>query len=84
MINKELQKNFTMLNNDILQSQKLSFGARGLYIYMKSKEAENNSVFNVKELAENGGISVMKCKMLLLELLKAGLVKNNWEKVKWI
>lgn len=40
------------------------------------------TVFNVKELAENGGISVMKCKMLLLELLKAGLVKNNWEKVK--
>lgn len=80
MLNKKLQKNFTMLNNDILQSQKLSFGARGLYIYMKSREAENNSVFNVKELAENGGISVMKCKMLLLELLKAGLVKNIWEK----
>lgn len=82
MINKELQKKFTMLNNDILQSQKLSFGARGLYIYMKSREAENDPVFKVKELAENGGISVMKCKMLLLELLRAGLVKNNWEKVK--
>ena len=82
MLRKKLQKNFTMLNNDILQCQKLSFGARGLYIYMKSREAENNPVFNVKELAENGGISVMKCKMLVLELLKAGLVKNNWEKVK--
>ena len=82
MLRKKLQKNFTMLNNDMLQCQKLSFRARGLYIYMKSREAENNPVFNVKELAENGGISVMKCKMLLLELLKAGLVKNNWEKVK--
>lgn len=82
MLRKKLQKNFTMLNNDILQCQKLSFGARGLYIYMKSREAENNPVFNIKELAENGGIGVAKCKMLLLELLKAGLVKNNWEKVK--
>ena len=44
MLNKKLQKNYTMLNNDILQCQKLSFGARGLYIYMKSREAENNPV----------------------------------------
>ena len=80
MLNKNLQKNYTMLNNEILQSQKLSFGARGLYIYLKSREAEDNSVFCVKELAENGGISVVKCKILLLELLKAGLVKNIWEK----
>ena len=82
MLNKKLQKNFTMLNNDILQCQKLSFGARGLYIYMKSLEAENNTILDVKELAENGGISVVKCKMLLLELFRAGLVKNIWREVK--
>ena len=76
MLNKKLQKNYTMLNNNILQSQNLSFGARGLYIYMKSREAENNPVFNVKELAENGGIGVAKCKMLLNELLEAGLIDN--------
>ena len=31
MLNKKLQKNYTMLNNDILQLKGLSFGARGLY-----------------------------------------------------
>ena len=82
MLNKKLQKNYTMLNNDILQCEKLSFGARGLYIYMKSREAENNTILDVKELAENGGISVVKCKMLLLELFRAGLVKNIWREVK--
>lgn len=82
MLNKKLQKNYTMLNNDIIQCQKLSFGARGLYIYMKSLEAENNTILDVKELAENGGISVVKCKMLLLELFRAGLVKNIWREVK--
>ena len=76
MLNKKLQKNYTMLNNDILQCQKLSFGARGLYIYMKSREAENNPVFDVKELAENGGISVAKCKKLLSELDEAGFIDN--------
>ena len=82
MLNKKLQKNYTMLNNDILQCQKLSFEARGLYIYMKSLEAKNNTILDVKELAENGGISVVKCKMLLLELFRAGLVKNIWREVK--
>lgn len=82
MLNKKLQKNYTMLNNDILQLKGLSFGARGLYIYMKSLEAENNTILDVKELAENGGISVIRCKMLLLELFRAGLVKNIWREVK--
>ena len=43
---------------------------------MKSREAENNPVFDVKELAENGGISVAKCKKLLSELDEAGFIDN--------
>lgn len=76
MLNKKLQKNFTIADNRIMQNSRLSFEARGLYIYMKSREAENNPVFDVKELAENGGISVAKCKKLLNELLEAELIEN--------
>lgn len=76
MLKKKLQKNYIMLNNNILQSQKLSFGARGLYVYIKSRELEKNPISDIKELAENGNISVLKCKKLLAELFYAGLIDN--------
>lgn len=75
MLNKKLQKNFTIADNRIMQCEGLSFGARGLYLYMKS--LKNISVFSEKELAKNGNISVKKCKKLLGELLEAKLIEKE-------
>lgn len=55
-----------------MQLQGLSFGARGLYLYILT--LDNASDFNVKKLAKNGNISVKNCKKLLKELTEAGLI----------
>lgn len=61
--------------NKIIQNNQLSFEARGLYLYMISfKDA---SMFSEKELAENGNISVKKCKKFLNELLEANLIQKD-------
>lgn len=73
MLNKKLQKNFTIADNRIMQLQGLSFGARGLYLYILT--LDNVSDFNVKKMAKNGNISVKKCKKLLKELTEAGLIQ---------
>ena len=73
MLNKKLQKNFTIADNRIMQCEGLSFEARGLYLYILT--LDNASDFSVKKLAKNGNISVKKCKKLLKELTEAGLIQ---------
>lgn len=65
---------YDMLNK-IIQNSQLSFEARGLYLYMIS--FKDISIFSEKELAENGGISVKKCKKFLNELLEANLIQKD-------
>ena len=65
---------YDMLNK-IIQNSQLSFEARGLYLYMIS--FKDISIFSEKELAENGNISVKKCKKFLNELLEANLIQKD-------
>ena len=67
------KQNSTIIENSILQLEGLSFAARGLYLYILT--LDNASDFSVKKLAKNGNISVKKCKKLLKELQKAGLIQ---------
>ena len=72
MLNKKLQKNFTIADNRIMQNSQLSFEARGLYFYMAS--LPNGWEFSEARLAKNGGIGIDKCKRILKELFEIGLV----------
>ena len=76
MLRKKLQGNFTTADNRIMQCDKLSFGARGLYLYMLSLPSDWE--FNEAELAKNGGISISKCKRLLKELFDMGLLDKEF------
>ena len=67
------RRNSTIVENRILQLQGISFGARGLYLYILT--LDNVSDFSVKKMAKNGNISVKKCKNLLKELTEAGLIQ---------
>lgn len=63
------KQNSTIVENRILQLEGISFGARGLYLYILT--LDNASDFSVKKMAKNGNISVKKCKKLLKELTEA-------------
>ena len=76
MLNKKLQKNFTIADNRIMQNSQLSFEARGLYFYMLS--LPNGWEFSEARLAKNGGIGLDKCKRILKELFEIGLVKREF------
>lgn len=76
MLNKKLQKNFTVTDNRIMQKQGLSFEARGLYFYMIS--LPDGWEFSEARLAKNGGIGIDKCKRILKELFEIGLVKREF------
>lgn len=76
MLNKKLQKNFTIADNRIMQNSQLSFEARGLYFYMAS--LPNGWEFSEARLAKNGGIGLDKCKRILKELFDIGLVKREF------
>ena len=76
MLNKKLQKNFTIADNRIMQNSQLSFEARGLYFYMAS--LPNGWEFSEARLAKNGGIGLDKCKRILKELFEIGLVKREF------
>jgi hypothetical protein len=76
MLNKKLQKNFTITDNRIMQNSQLSFEARGLYFYMIS--LPNGWEFSEARLAKNGGIGLDKCKRILKELFEIGLVKREF------
>lgn len=67
------KQNSTIVENRILQLEGISFGARGLYLYILT--LDNVSDFSVKKMAKNGNISVKKCKKLLKELTEAGLIQ---------
>ena len=56
MLNKKLQKNFTIADNRIMQCEGLSFEARGLYLYMLS--LPEGWEFSEGRLAKNGGIGI--------------------------
>lgn len=75
MLKKRLQTNFTTTDNRIMQCDKLTFGARGLYLYMLSLPKDWE--FSEAELAKNGGISINKCKGLLKELFDMGLLNRE-------
>lgn len=68
-------KNSTIVENRILQLEGISFGARGLYLYILT--IDNASDFSVKKLAKNGNISVKKVKKLLKEITEAGLIQEE-------
>ena len=76
MLNKKLQKNFTIADNRIMQSSRLSFEARGLYFYMLS--LPDGWEFSEARIAKNGGIGLDKCKRILKELFEIGLVKREF------
>ena len=76
MLNKKLQKNFTIADNRIMQNSRLSFEARGLYFYMLS--LPDGWEFSEARLAYNGGIGLDKCKRILKELFEIGLVKREF------
>lgn len=76
MLNKKLQKKFTIADNRIMQSSNLSFEARGLYFYMLS--LPNGWEFSEARLAKNGGIGLDKCKRILKELFEIGLIKREF------
>lgn len=76
MLNKKLQKNFTIADNRIMQLQGLSFEARGLYFYMLS--LPDDWEFSEYRLAKNGGIGIDKCKRILKELFCIGLLKREF------
>lgn len=76
MLNKKLQKNFTIADNRIMQLQGLSFEARGLYFYMLS--LPDDWEFSEARLAKNGGIGIDKCKRILKELFQIGLLKREF------
>ena len=76
MLNKKLQKNFTIADNRIMQLQGLSFEARGLYFYMLS--LPDDWEFSEGRLAQNGGIGIDKCKRILKELFCIGLLKREF------
>lgn len=76
MLNKKLQKNFTIADNRIMQLQGLSFEARGLYFYMLS--LPDDWEFSEARLAKNGGIGIDKCKRILKELFCIGLLKREF------
>lgn len=76
MLNKKLQKNFTIADNRIMQLQGLSFEARGLYFYMLS--LPDDWEFSEVRLAKNGGIGIDKCKRILKELFCIGLLKREF------
>ena len=76
MLNKKLQKNFTIADNRIMQNSRLSFEARGLYFYMLS--LPDGWEFSEARLAKNGGIGLDKCKRILKELFEIGLVKREF------
>ena len=76
MLNKKLQKNFTIADNRIMQCEGLSFEARGLYLYMLS--LPEGWEFSEGRLAKNGGIGIDKCKRILKELFCIGLLKREF------
>ena len=76
MLNKKLQKNFTIADNRIMQNSRLSFEARGIYFYMLS--LPDGWEFSEARLAKNGGIGLDKCKRILKELFEIGLVKREF------
>ena len=76
MLNKKLQKNFTIADNRIMQNNRLSFEARGLYFYMLS--LPDGWEFSEARIAKNGGIGLDKCKRILKELFEIGLVKREF------
>ena len=76
MLNKKLQKNFTIADNRIMQNSRLSFEARGLYFYMLS--LPDGWEFSEARIAKNGGIGLDKCKRILKELFDIGLVKREF------
>ena len=76
MLNKKLQKNFTIADNRIMQNSHLSFEARGLYFYMLS--LPDGWEFSEARIAKNGGIGLDKCKRILKELFEIGLVKREF------
>ena len=77
MLNKKLQKNFTIADNRIMQNSYLSFEARGLYFYMLS--LPDGWEFSEARLAKNGGIGLDKCKRILKELFEIGLIKREFK-----
>lgn len=76
MLNKKLQKDFTIADNRIMQCEGLSFEARGLYLYMLS--LPEGWEFSECRLAKNGGIGIDKCKRILKELFCIGLLKREF------
>lgn len=70
---RNAKQNSTIVENRILQLEGISFGARGLYLYILT--LDNASDFSVKKLAKNGNTSVKKCKKLLKEITEAGLIQ---------
>lgn len=76
IIQKCLQKNFTIADNRIMQCSGLSFEARGLYFYMLS--LPDDWEFSEERLARNGGIGLCKCKRILKELFDVGLLKRDF------
>ena len=77
MLNKKLQKNFTIADNRIMQNNRLSFEARGLYFYMLS--LPDGWEFSEARIAKNGGIGLDKCKRILKELFEIGLIKREFK-----
>ena len=70
---RNAKQNSMIVDNRILQLEGISFGARGLYLYILT--LNNVSDFNVKKLAKNGNISVKKYKKLLKEITETGLIQ---------
>ena len=76
MLKKKLQGNFTIADNRIMQCDKLSFEARGLYFYMLSLPSDWE--FSEARLAKNGNMGLEKCKRILKELFNIGLLSRDF------
>lgn len=76
MLKKKLQGNFTITDNRIAQSDRLSLEARGLYHYMSS--LPDDWEYSEQRLANNAGCSVDRIKRILGELFSIGLLERGF------
>ena len=76
IIERRLQQKFTINDNRILQCDRLSLEARGLYCYILSLPPDWE--FSEKRIANNAGCGIDKIKRILKELFDIGLVSRRF------
>lgn len=75
-LHKNINKNFTIADNRIMQCTELSFEARGLYFYMLS--LPEGWEFSQKRLSLAGNCTEEKIKKILSELFSRGLLTRTF------